>query len=139
MKVALGQCTSIPGFSNSNSHVSAGLTWQDDVTQRVISRELSRLHKVPLRRPAPPISPLAHHQDRTLRPGEAELGRKLQQHLKDMGFLLQTVGTTRLGVQRERPLTQVRPVREGLQYISPPYQCQETIETSPSTVTGGHR
>ncbi|XP_046879844.1 receptor-type tyrosine-protein phosphatase N2 [Hypomesus transpacificus] len=83
-----------------------GLTWQDDVTQRVISRELSRLHKVPLRRPAPPISPLAHHQDRTLRPGEAELGRKLQQHLKDMGFLPQTVGTTRLGVQRERPLTQ---------------------------------
>ena len=89
---------------------------QDDFTQRVISRELSRLRKVPLRRPAPPIPPPAHYQDRTLRPGEAELGRKLQQHLKDMGFLPQAAGTTRLGVYRERPLTQVMPVREGLQY-----------------------
>ncbi|KAJ3611371.1 hypothetical protein NHX12_021387, partial [Muraenolepis orangiensis] len=30
-----------------------GLTWQDDLTQEVVSRELAKLHRVPLRRLAP--------------------------------------------------------------------------------------
>uniref|UniRef100_A0A8P4K1S9 Protein tyrosine phosphatase receptor type N2 n=1 Tax=Dicentrarchus labrax TaxID=13489 RepID=A0A8P4K1S9_DICLA len=63
-----------------------GLTWQDDITQQVISRELSKLRNVPLRHQAAPPS-LSSSRDRKLRPAQAELNRNLQQYLTGLGFL----------------------------------------------------
>ncbi|KAG7526319.1 receptor-type tyrosine-protein phosphatase N2 [Solea senegalensis] len=72
-----------------------GLTWRDDITQQVISRELSKLRNVPLRHQTPPPS-LSDHltaysgsRDRKLRPAQVELNRNLQQYLKGLGFLPQ--------------------------------------------------
>ncbi|KAK7881760.1 hypothetical protein WMY93_030169 [Mugilogobius chulae] len=61
-----------------------GMTWQDDLTQQVISRELAKLRHVPLRHPASPPAPLTSPQGRKLRP---ELSQNLQQYLSDLGFL----------------------------------------------------
>uniref|UniRef100_A0A8C9YZI5 Protein tyrosine phosphatase receptor type N2 n=1 Tax=Sander lucioperca TaxID=283035 RepID=A0A8C9YZI5_SANLU len=57
-----------------------GLTWQDDITQKIISRELSKLRTVPLRHQATAPSPLTTYsssRDRTL-------SRNLQQYLKGL-------------------------------------------------------
>ncbi|CAL1597127.1 unnamed protein product [Knipowitschia caucasica] len=61
-----------------------GMTWQDDLTQQVISRELSKLRHVPLRHPALPPAALTSPQGRKLRP---KLSQNLQQYLSDLGFL----------------------------------------------------
>ncbi|KAM4606065.1 receptor-type tyrosine-protein phosphatase N2 [Polymixia lowei] len=87
-----------------------GLTWQDDVTQQVISRELSKLRKVPFRRlatpPGPPTAARGGSANRKLRPAEADLSRSLQKYLKDMGFLPQSEVVGQPGIQREGPGTQ---------------------------------
>ncbi|XP_047205387.1 receptor-type tyrosine-protein phosphatase N2 isoform X3 [Girardinichthys multiradiatus] len=67
-----------------------GLTWQDDITQQVISRELSKLKNIPLRQQSPPPSQLAAYsssRNRKLRPTQAELSRNLQQYLTGLGFM----------------------------------------------------
>ncbi|XP_072307064.1 receptor-type tyrosine-protein phosphatase N2 [Eucyclogobius newberryi] len=61
-----------------------GMTWQDDLTQQVISRELSKLRYVPLRHPASPPAALTSPQGRKLRP---ELSQNLQQYLSDLELL----------------------------------------------------
>uniref|UniRef100_A0AAQ5Z835 Protein tyrosine phosphatase receptor type N2 n=1 Tax=Amphiprion ocellaris TaxID=80972 RepID=A0AAQ5Z835_AMPOC len=81
-----------------------GLTWQDDTTQQVISRELSKLRNVPLRHQATPPSPLTAYsssRDRKLRPGQAELGRNLQHYLTGLGFLPHAEVDGQPGVQQE--------------------------------------
>uniref|UniRef100_A0A4W6FJG6 Protein tyrosine phosphatase receptor type N2 n=1 Tax=Lates calcarifer TaxID=8187 RepID=A0A4W6FJG6_LATCA len=84
-----------------------GLTWQDDITQQVISRELSKLKNVPLRHQATPPSPPDHltaftsSRDRKLRPAQAELSRNLQQYLTGLGFLTHAEVDGQPGVQRE--------------------------------------
>lgn len=65
-----------------------GLTWRDDITQQVISRELSKLRSIPLHHQATPPSPLSI-RNRKLRPTQAELSRNLQQYLSGLGFLPQ--------------------------------------------------
>ncbi|KAJ8010220.1 hypothetical protein DPEC_G00072740 [Dallia pectoralis] len=83
-----------------------GLTWQDDATQQVISRELSKLRKVPIRRPDPSISSITHHGgDRKLKPGEAVLSGRVQKYLQELGVRPQTFGAGRPGTQEKRPLT----------------------------------
>ncbi|XP_075903583.1 receptor-type tyrosine-protein phosphatase N2 isoform X4 [Nelusetta ayraudi] len=81
-----------------------GLTWQDDVTQQVISRELSRLRSVPLHHRVPPSGPFStsysSSRDRKLRP---ELSRNLQQYLS---FLSQLDDGRRLGLQGQDAHTQ---------------------------------
>ncbi|XP_026148123.1 receptor-type tyrosine-protein phosphatase N2 [Mastacembelus armatus] len=70
-----------------------GLTWQDDITQQVISRELSKLRNVPLRNKVTSLNPLTAYsssKDRKLRPTKAELNRNFQQYLSNLGFLPQT-------------------------------------------------
>ncbi|KAL4001145.1 hypothetical protein ACER0C_006444 [Sarotherodon galilaeus] len=57
-----------------------GLTWQDDITQQVISRELSKLKNIPLHHQATP-------PNRKLRPGQDELTRNLHKYLTGLGFL----------------------------------------------------
>ncbi|CAB1418587.1 unnamed protein product [Pleuronectes platessa] len=72
-----------------------GLTWQDDITQQVISRELSKLRNVPLRHQATPLSPpdrpsaYSSSRDREVRPAQVELSKNLQQYLTGLGFLPQ--------------------------------------------------
>ncbi|XP_041737016.1 receptor-type tyrosine-protein phosphatase N2 [Coregonus clupeaformis] len=84
-----------------------GLTWQDATTQQVISRELSKLRKVPIRRPDPPSASLTRYGgDRKLKTGEAELSRSVQKYLQELGLLPQSVGTALQEPQREGPLTQ---------------------------------
>ncbi|XP_070709186.1 receptor-type tyrosine-protein phosphatase N2 [Pempheris klunzingeri] len=81
-----------------------GLTWQDDITQQVISRELSKLRNVPLRHQATPSSPLtaqSSSRDRKLRPGQAELSRNLQQYLTGLGFRPQTEAEEQAEIQRQ--------------------------------------
>lgn len=81
-----------------------GLTWEDDITQQVISREFSKLRKVPLRHQATPPSPLTAYsspRDRKLRPGQAELNRNLQQYLTSLGFLPQSEPNGQSGIQRQ--------------------------------------
>ncbi|XP_076147545.1 receptor-type tyrosine-protein phosphatase N2 [Alosa pseudoharengus] len=73
-----------------------GYTWQDDTTQQVITKELAKLPKIPLRHleasfadfpgtsraKAPPPD-----ANRKLKLEEAELNKSLQKHLQDLGFL----------------------------------------------------
>nr|XP_029482639.1 receptor-type tyrosine-protein phosphatase N2-like isoform X1 [Oncorhynchus nerka] len=81
-----------------------GLTWQDATTQQVISRELSKIRKVPIRRPEPPSASLTLYGGaRKLKTGKGELG--VQKYLQELGLLPQSVGTARQGPQRESPLT----------------------------------
>ncbi|KAL2085592.1 hypothetical protein ACEWY4_018912 [Coilia grayii] len=76
--------------------VHRGYTWQDDTTQQVITKELAKLPKIPLRHleasfgdfpgtsraKAPPPD-----ANRKLKMEEAELSKSLQKHLQDLGFL----------------------------------------------------
>ncbi|XP_029385196.1 receptor-type tyrosine-protein phosphatase N2 [Echeneis naucrates] len=84
-----------------------GLTWQDDITQQVISRELSKLRNIPLRHQATPPSPpdrltaYSSSTDVKVRPVQAKLGRNLQQYLLGLGFLPQAELVGQPGVQRE--------------------------------------
>ncbi|XP_030253754.1 receptor-type tyrosine-protein phosphatase N2 [Sparus aurata] len=81
-----------------------GLTWQDDITQQVISRELSKLRRTPLRHQATPPSPLTAYRssrDRKLRPSQAELNRNLQQYLTGLGFLPQSEVNGQPGIHRD--------------------------------------
>uniref|UniRef100_A0A8P4G1K7 Protein tyrosine phosphatase receptor type N2 n=1 Tax=Dicentrarchus labrax TaxID=13489 RepID=A0A8P4G1K7_DICLA len=100
-----------------------GLTWQDDITQQVISRELSKLRNVPLRHQAAPPS-LSSSRDRKLRPAQAELNRNLQQYLTGLGFLPHSEVDGQPGVQRGEGSNQVRVLYtlDLWQYIFP--KCQ---------------
>ncbi|XP_041823464.1 receptor-type tyrosine-protein phosphatase N2 [Melanotaenia boesemani] len=67
-----------------------GLTWQDDITQQLITRELSKLRKIPLHHQSTLPSPLtASSSTRSwnLRPAQPPLSRNLQQYLTGLGFL----------------------------------------------------
>ncbi|XP_023828631.1 receptor-type tyrosine-protein phosphatase N2-like isoform X2 [Salvelinus sp. IW2-2015] len=118
-----GRCLELPGADLYTYDASAsalqrlrtllqnlahkGLTWQDATTQHVISRELSKLHKVPIRRPDPRSASLTRYGgDRKLKTGEVKLSRSIQKYLQELGLLPQSVGTARQGLQREGPLTQ---------------------------------
>uniref|UniRef100_A0AAY5K321 Protein tyrosine phosphatase receptor type N2 n=1 Tax=Esox lucius TaxID=8010 RepID=A0AAY5K321_ESOLU len=117
-----GRCLDLPGSDLYTYDVTAstqqrlrnllqklsqrGLTWQDDATQQAISRELSKLRKVSIRRPGPPFASITHHGgDRKLKPGEAVLSRRVQKYLQELGFHHQTFGAARPGTQQERLLT----------------------------------
>ncbi|KAM9331675.1 LOW QUALITY PROTEIN: receptor-type tyrosine-protein phosphatase N2 [Pholidichthys leucotaenia] len=81
-----------------------GLTWRDDITQQVISRELSKLRSIPLHHQATPPSPLSQYsssRSRKVRPAQAELSKNLQQYLMGLGFLPHTEVEGTSGVQRE--------------------------------------
>lgn len=91
--------------------VVPGLTWQDDVTQQVISRELAKLSSTPLHRQATPPGPHAAYggsRVRKLRPGKAELNGNLQQYLSSLGFFRQPDVGGQLGVQRQEASIQVK-------------------------------
>ncbi|KAM4544005.1 receptor-type tyrosine-protein phosphatase N2 [Fundulus diaphanus] len=67
-----------------------GLTWRDDITQQVVSRELSKLRKIPLRQKSPSsdwLTSYSSSRNRKLRPTQAELSGNLQQYLAGLGFV----------------------------------------------------
>ncbi|CAG5896058.1 unnamed protein product [Menidia menidia] len=81
-----------------------GLTWQDDITQQVISRELSKLRNIPLRHQSSPQSPMtasSSSRNWKVRPAQAELSRNLEQYLTGLGFLHHTQIDQQPGLQRE--------------------------------------
>uniref|UniRef100_A0A3B4FJX6 Protein tyrosine phosphatase receptor type N2 n=1 Tax=Pundamilia nyererei TaxID=303518 RepID=A0A3B4FJX6_9CICH len=81
-----------------------GLTWQDDITQQVISRELSKLKNIPLHHQATPPSLLTTYsssRDRKLRPRQDELTRNLHKYLTGLGFLPRAEIDGQPGVQHE--------------------------------------
>lgn len=95
----------------NSTYLFLGLTWQDDITQQVISRELSKLRSIPLRHKATPPSPLTAYsssRNRKLRPAQTELSRNLQQYLSGLGFLPQAVEDGQPGIQPEAARVQVR-------------------------------
>lgn len=91
--------------------VVPGLTWQDDVTQQAISRELAKLRNTPLQRQATPPGPRATYggsRDRKLRPGQAELNTNLQQYLSSLGFFQQPDLGGHLGLQQQVRISSAR-------------------------------
>uniref|UniRef100_UPI0037E8C45D receptor-type tyrosine-protein phosphatase N2 n=1 Tax=Semicossyphus pulcher TaxID=241346 RepID=UPI0037E8C45D len=76
-----------------------GLTWQDDITQQVISRELSKLRSVPLRQPSP-LTAYSSSRDRKLRPAHDELNRNLHRYLTGLSFLPHAEDEGQTGIQR---------------------------------------
>uniref|UniRef100_A0A8C3AWZ2 Protein tyrosine phosphatase receptor type N2 n=1 Tax=Cyclopterus lumpus TaxID=8103 RepID=A0A8C3AWZ2_CYCLU len=73
-----------------------GLTWQDELTQQVISRELSKLRTIPLRHQASAPSPLTAYSSSR----DRKLSRNLQQYLAGLGFLPQSEVDGKPGIQR---------------------------------------
>ncbi|KAK2859567.1 hypothetical protein Q5P01_004187 [Channa striata] len=81
-----------------------GLTWQDDVTQQVISSELSKLRNIPNRQRTTSSSPLTAYsssRNRKLRPSQTGSSRNLQQYLTGLGFLPQAAVDEEPGVHPE--------------------------------------
>lgn len=65
-----------------------GLSWEDDVTQQVLSKEFSKLRKVALTPPdTRPMVQTVGVGDGRFKPLEAELNRNLQKYLLHMGLL----------------------------------------------------
>ncbi|XP_045080751.1 receptor-type tyrosine-protein phosphatase N2 [Coregonus clupeaformis] len=77
------------------------LTWEDETTQQILSKELSKLRKIPYRRlqdSSPPVYSSSKSRpstqamdpgDRRIKPVEVELSRNLQNYLQRLGFLPQ--------------------------------------------------
>ncbi|XP_061661847.1 receptor-type tyrosine-protein phosphatase N2 [Syngnathoides biaculeatus] len=77
-----------------------GLTWQDDFTQQVISRELSKLRSSPLGHQEAveaPFRSFSRTEGSDRKPGLAEMSKNLQRFLKALHFLPQL----QPGVQQE--------------------------------------
>ncbi|XP_041669573.1 receptor-type tyrosine-protein phosphatase N2 [Cheilinus undulatus] len=91
-----------------------GLTWQDDTTQQVISKELSKLRNVAPHHQAALSSPLTAYsssRDRKLRPAQAELNRNLQQYLTGLSFLPQSEDDGEPRVQQEEGNIQTEDIK----------------------------
>lgn len=76
-----------------------GLTWEDDTTQQVLSKELSKLRRIPYRAqqngPAyntdsRPVAQAMDPGDQRVKPVEVELSRNLQIYLQRLGLLPKT-------------------------------------------------
>ncbi|XP_069552384.1 receptor-type tyrosine-protein phosphatase N2 [Brachyistius frenatus] len=94
-----------------------GLTWQDDITQQVISRELSKLRIIPLRHQATPPSSLTAYRssrDGKLRPAQTELSRNFERYLNGLGFLPQAEMDRQPGVQREAAKVQNEDIKSDI-------------------------
>ncbi|XP_062285453.1 receptor-type tyrosine-protein phosphatase N2-like, partial [Scomber scombrus] len=75
-----------------------GLTWEDDTTQQVLSKELSELRRIPYRLPQSgpiyksdrPVAEAMDPMDQRVKPVEVELSRNLQTYLQRLGLLPKT-------------------------------------------------
>lgn len=83
---------------------SRGLTWEDDTTQRVLSKELSKLSRIPFR---PQSGGAVYNTDsrpealdpveQRVKPLEVELNRNLQMYLQRLGLLPKTSSSAAAG------------------------------------------
>ncbi|XP_028834075.1 receptor-type tyrosine-protein phosphatase N2-like [Denticeps clupeoides] len=68
-----------------------GLTWEDETTQQVLSREFSKLQKIPLTSPEATKSRMMDQAvatgDQRLKSSHAEFSKSLQKYLQNMGFI----------------------------------------------------
>ncbi|XP_060921136.1 receptor-type tyrosine-protein phosphatase N2-like [Labrus mixtus] len=92
-----------------------GLTWQDDLTQQVISRELSKLRSVPRHQAtlSSPLAALSRSRERKLRPAQAQLNGHLQQYLTGLGFLPHPEDYGRPGIHGEEDNVQNEDVKSS--------------------------
>ncbi|KAF7692684.1 solute carrier organic anion transporter family member 5A1b [Silurus meridionalis] len=64
-----------------------GLSWQDDVTQQVLSKEFSKLHRIPLSPPdSRPMVQTAAVEDDRLKSLEEKLSKSLQKYLLNLSL-----------------------------------------------------
>ncbi|KAA8580674.1 hypothetical protein FQN60_013632, partial [Etheostoma spectabile] len=85
----------------------SGLTWQDDVTQKIISGELSKLRTVPLRHQATALRPLTAYSSST----DRTLSRNLQQYLKGLSFVPQSEVDGQHGIQQQGANFQIEDIK----------------------------
>ncbi|KAM6989487.1 receptor-type tyrosine-protein phosphatase N2-like [Tautogolabrus adspersus] len=76
-----------------------GLTWEDDTTQQVLSKELSKLRRLPYRpqqngpvysSDSRPVAGAMDPADQRVKPVEVELSRNLQMYLQHLGLIPKT-------------------------------------------------
>ncbi|MEQ2302317.1 hypothetical protein AMECASPLE_005576, partial [Ameca splendens] len=96
-----------------------GLTWEDDTTQQVLSKELSKLRRIPYRSQlkgpiyrsnSRPAAAAMDPVDQKVKPVEVELNRNLQTYLQRLGLLPKTSPTSSLRkpgkpLQKQGPLS----------------------------------
>ncbi|XP_041697904.1 receptor-type tyrosine-protein phosphatase N2-like [Coregonus clupeaformis] len=124
-----------------------GLTWEDEATQQILSKELSKLRKIPYRRlqdSSPPVYSSSKSRpstqamdpgDQRIKPVEVELSRNLQNILQRLGLLSQALSPTgpkrpsksdryQSGVFSDyyRPKSQGEGNFSPLSFFQPPYQ-----------------
>ncbi|XP_059200204.1 receptor-type tyrosine-protein phosphatase N2-like isoform X2 [Centropristis striata] len=82
-----------------------GLTWEDDATQQVLSKELSKLRRIPFRSQqngggyntdSRPAAEAMDPVDQRVKPVEVELSRNLQAYLQRLGLLPKTLPSSSL-------------------------------------------
>ncbi|XP_074544444.1 receptor-type tyrosine-protein phosphatase N2-like [Halichoeres trimaculatus] len=82
-----------------------GLTWDDDITQQVLSKELSKLRRIPYRpqqsaavydTDSRPAAEAMDPVDQRVKPVEVELSRNLQLYLQRLGLLPKTLSASGL-------------------------------------------
>uniref|UniRef100_A0A8P4KMF0 Receptor-type tyrosine-protein phosphatase N2 n=1 Tax=Dicentrarchus labrax TaxID=13489 RepID=A0A8P4KMF0_DICLA len=85
-----------------------GLTWEDDTTQQVLSKELSKLRRIPYRpqqngaaynTDSRPAAEAMDPVDQRVKPVEVELSRNLQTYLQRLGLLPKTPSASSLSPQ----------------------------------------
>ncbi|XP_042353947.1 receptor-type tyrosine-protein phosphatase N2-like isoform X2 [Plectropomus leopardus] len=84
-----------------------GLTWEDDTTQQFLSKELSKLRRIPYRPQqngaayntnSRPVAEAMDPVDQRLKPVEVELSRNLQAYLQRLGLLPKTSSASSLSI-----------------------------------------
>ncbi|KAF3857852.1 hypothetical protein F7725_011053 [Dissostichus mawsoni] len=99
----------VDGINHSaNKDVKDSLTWGDDTTQQVLSKELSKLRRVPFRTQqngavyntdSRPSSEAMDPADRRVKPVQLELSRNLQTYLQRLGLIPKTSSSSSLSSQ----------------------------------------
>ncbi|XP_053343020.1 solute carrier organic anion transporter family member 5A1b [Clarias gariepinus] len=65
-----------------------GLSWEDDITQQILSKEFSKLHRIPLLLPdSRQIVQTAAVEEKRLKPLEEKLSKSLQKYLLNLSLL----------------------------------------------------
>ncbi|KAF5902982.1 receptor-type tyrosine-protein phosphatase N2-like isoform X1, partial [Clarias magur] len=65
-----------------------GLSWEDDITQQILSKEFSKLHRIPLLLPdSRKIVQTAAVEEKRLKPLEEKLSKSLQKYLLNLSLL----------------------------------------------------
>ncbi|KAL0966009.1 hypothetical protein UPYG_G00289490 [Umbra pygmaea] len=133
-----------------------GLTWEDETTQQILSKELSKLTKIPYRRLQDSSLPVYSNSksrlstqamdpgDRRIKPVDVELSRNLQIYLQHLGLLPQAsslAGPKSPSRKSNRypsgfSSDHYQPKPQGQGHISSPSSFQAPYQEIPSTRDG---